>query len=175
MNNNIINYFKKKIKSKEESDKEISTETYKYKEIIDHAKEIKLKKEKYKEEEQNYLIAVKAGDKDLADKLKNNLFEIENQIALSESFLRNNINNIKKSEINIEEKTKIINYICGIAKIKTKEKDNKSINKNPIKSEIENLNIKKEKILSSNNITNSQKKNMLEKIDEEIIKLEKEE
>ena len=46
---------------------------------------------------------------------------------------------------------------------------------NPIKTEIDKLNIKKEKIISSENITNSQKKIMIEKIDEEIIKLSKEE
>lgn len=171
MSKKIIKYIKEKINKKEEN--QIDKKADKFKEIIEYAKEIKEEKENQKKMQEYYLEIVKTGNKEKANTIKNNLWELENKINLSESFLRNKIKEIQISQLKIEEKTELINYICGVAKIKTKKGKNKQ--NNPLKTEIDNLNIKKEKIISSENITNSQKKIMIEKIDEEIIKLSKEE
>lgn len=147
--------------------------------IITYAKEIKKDKENHKILQQKYMEAIKTNNKNLAGNIKNELWESQNKITLSESFLRSKIKEIKSSDLDQEEKTKLINYVCGIAKIKVREKPEhlKEENKTEEKENnpIDELNERKEKIISSRHFTEVQKKNMIREIDDRLIELSKEE
>lgn len=123
--------------------------------------------------------ALKASNKDLASKIKDELWESQNKITLAESFLRSEIKEIRRSDLTLEEKTKIINYVCGVAKIKTKDKPEHlkedSESEKIVNSPIDELNERKEKILSSRHFTEVQKKSMIREIDDQIIELTKDE
>ena len=178
----IISFFKRKLKKQnedeivntEEQNKSVlreKTQAEKYNEIIAHAKKIKENKEKNKILQNRYFETLKNGNKEKSEEINNNLWELQNQIALQESFLKNQIKEIKKSSLNEEEKTRLINYICGIAKIKTKE-----IKENSEEAEtdqIKQLNERKAKIVASKHFTNLQKKNMINQIDDELINIQK--
>lgn len=146
-----------------------------YENIIEYAKTIRNDKENHKRLQSRYIEALKENNKDLVTKTKNLLWESQSNISLEESFLRNKIKEIQKSSLNSEEKTKLINYLCGVAKIKIKEKPKhmKEENDETIKNPEDELNSQKEKILSSKHFTNIQKKNMIREIDEELIELAK--
>ncbi|MBR3229223.1 MAG: hypothetical protein IKF91_00180 [Bacilli bacterium] len=153
--------------------------TNKFDNIIEYAKGIKKDKETHKTLQEKYMNALKASNKDLASKIKDELWESQNKITLAESFLRSEIKEIRRSDLSLEEKTKIINYVCGVAKIKAKDKPEHL--KGEIESEkivsspIDELNERKEKILSSRHFTEVQKKNMIREIDDQIIELTKDE
>lgn len=150
-----------------------------YADIIEYAKGIKKDKENYKLLQNNYTDELKANNKEQVTNIKNMLWELQNKITLSESFLRNKLKEIRKSSLNLEEKTKLINYICGIARIKVKEKQKhlkEEIKPDEIiKSPVDELNERKEKIILSKNFTVVQKKNMIREIDDELLELAKKE
>lgn len=150
-----------------------------YSDIIEYAKGIKKDKENYKLLQNKYADELKANNKEQVTNIKNMLWELENKITLSESFLRNKLKEIRRSSLSIEEKTKLINYICGIARMKVKEKQKhlkEEIKLDEIiKSPVDELNERKEKIILSKNFTVVQKKNMIREIDDELIELAKKE
>ena len=156
------------------SEKE-ETKTKPYTNVIQYAKELRKDKENHKMLQLKYSKALKENNKNLVYEIKNELWESQSEIKMQESFLRVMIKKIQKSSLSIEEKNKLINYICGVAKIKAKEKpkhmkeNTEEIMKNPI----DELNDRKEKIISSKHFTNTQKKAMIRKIDDEIIELAK--
>ena len=151
--------------------------TYEYNDIIEYAKRIKKDKENHKLLQTQYTEALKTNNKEQVAKIKNMLWESQNKITLSESFLRNRLKEIRKSPLSIEEKTKLTNYICGIAKIKAKEKPahmkEETTKEENTKSPEDELNERKEKIISSKHFTDVQKKNMIREIDDELIELAK--
>ena len=151
--------------------------TDEYTNIIEYAKNIKKDKENHKMLQNKYSEALKSNNKEQVLKIKNMLWESQNKITLAESFLRNKLKEIRRSTLNIEEKTKLINYICGIAKIKAKEKPEhlKEETKIEERGPVDELNERKEKILSSKHFTDVQKKNMIREIDDELIELAKKE
>ncbi len=160
--------------SQKEESRKISDE---YANIIIYAKEIRKDKERHKTLQNKYTEALKTNNRQKVEEIKNKLWESQSNINMAESFLRNKIKELKKSTINIEETTKLINYICGLAKMKMKEKPQHL--KNEIEEilidPVEELNQRKEKIINSKHFTITQKKNMIREIDDELIELTKQE
>lgn len=146
--------------------------------VIEYAKGLKKDKENHKIIQDKYLESLKSKNKDLVKDAKNMLFESQNKILLAESFLRNQIKEIRKSDLSLDEKTKLVNYVCGIAKMKVRERP--SHLKEETKKEelvldpIEELNKRKERIDSSSHFSGSEKVKMIKEIDDEILRLSKE-
>ena len=164
------------VPKKDEKQKELK-KTDEYTNIIEYAKGIKRDKENHKELQNKYSQALKTNNKKLVEQTKNMLWESQSKITLEESFLRNNLKEIRKSNLSVEEKTKLINYICGIARMKAKDKPEhmKETKPEEINNPVDELNERKEKILSSKHFTDVEKKNMIREIDDELIELAKKE
>lgn len=148
--------------------------------IIKYAKEIKSDKEHHKELKDEYLKALKSNDKDKAEKYKNLLWKSQSEINMSESFLRHKIKVIRNGSLSIEEKNKLINYVCGIAKIKTREKpahmkkQEAKTNDDIVEDMIDELNKRKEKIARAKRFNSPEvRKQLIEEIDDEIYELSK--
>ena len=154
------------------------SENKNHSEIIEYAIKLRKDKDKHKELFNNYINALKKNDLALSSKFKNALFDSKNKIALGESFLRSKLKEIRLSDLSFDEKTQLINYICEVAKMKEREKPEhlKEIEKGkeePEESLEEELNRRKERILSSKHFTVIQKKNMIREIDDELLELSK--
>lgn len=160
------------------SEKEGNKYSYGNDSIINYARKIKNDKEKHKKLKEDWLKAYKTGNKKIIEEAKNLLWESQNKITLAESFLRSKLKEIRNSSLSPEEKTKLINYVCGIARIKAKEKPaHMKENKEEVLFEntIEELNRKKEKINNSKHFTHVQRRQIIQEIDDEILALSQEE
>ena len=181
------------------NDEEEKEQQNEFSSVIEYAKGIKEDKEKHKNLQNKYLEAFKANNKDLVSEVKNMLWESQNKIALAESFLRNQIKEVRKSDLPFEEKTKLINYVCGIAKMKVNNKpkhlkENNGIMENEEEvihkpkhmkektetmdaeeNTVDELNKRKERINNSSHFSPKERAEMIRKIDDELIELSKNE